>query len=174
MIVPMKKVLLLAQASQKEDALKHLRDAGVMQITMTEDSSKSTDYAANTVLFARRVSEKLHRLAEESVGNAGYPDSGLDGKTLLGKSGLLIEHISAIDAELDAINARLKRLAPWGKFDRKLLEKLNSNGINAPIPYDRLKILVWQRKGRTHLHATVFRMHNIVHNGCLEYKIAMH
>ena len=133
MIVPMKKVLLLAQASQKEDALKHLRDAGVMQITMTEDSSKSTDYAANTVLFARRVSEKLHRLAEESVGNAGYPDSGLDGKTLLGKSGLLIEHISAIDAELDAINARLKRLAPWGKFDRKLLEKLNSNGIEIKL-----------------------------------------
>ena len=133
MIVPMKKVLLLAQSSQKEEALKHLRDAGVMQITMTEECSKSTDYAANTVLFARRVSSKLHRIAEECEEETNYPDSGMDGKTLLGKSGLLLEHITAIDAELDAINARLKRLAPWGRFDRKLLEKLNSGGIEIKL-----------------------------------------
>lgn len=132
MIVPMKKVLLLAQSSCKEEALKHLRDAGVMQISMTEDTSKSTDYAANTVIFGRRVSEKLHRIAEENE-LPEYPDSGLDGKALLGKSGILIEHIAAIDTELDAVNAKLKRLAPWGRFDRKLLEKLNADGIEIKL-----------------------------------------
>ncbi len=131
MIVPMKKVLLLAVASEKEAALDALRDAGVMQITTTGTTTRKTDYAATTLAFGRKVSAVLKNTA---AGLENIPEcQNVSGQEIVEKCGVAIERQSKLAGEIETIQNKLKQLAPWGYFDRASLDGLNEKGVDIQL-----------------------------------------
>ena len=131
MIVPMKKVLLFALAAEREEVLERLRDLGVMQIELaerrSEDSQRSAEHydalGRTITLFGQLTAETTER----SDADADAADISADDAER--EITRLLDERARIQGELDTVNARLKALAVWGDFDRKLLDDLAARGI---------------------------------------------
>ena len=67
MIVPMKKVTLLAQSENERAALELLRDLGVMQIVPTENRSTAAQNSADLLAAARRTCQQLDSIRPEDA-----------------------------------------------------------------------------------------------------------
>ena len=106
MIVTMKKVLLLALASDSRKALEALRNAGVMQINSAEQSSNDTLLIAENRSRAERVLAELEKFDTE---DAAAPMSGAK---VLEKAQRAIEERSDALNDMEKIRRRLVRLEP--------------------------------------------------------------
>lgn len=130
MIVPMKKVTLLALESETDSTLAALRALGVMQIELQKGapSACSAELAEECETDRRTLGslEKLFRDRKDKPDQAKAKHSGAEALELAGS---LLEERSAVSSELDAINSRSKALAVWGDFDRKQLDTLRAKGI---------------------------------------------
>ena len=124
MIVPMKKVLLLALESDARNALEELRNAGVMQIDNAEQSSNDTLLIVENRSKAERVLGELEKFDAETD-----PASKLTGTQVLEKAQSALEKRTAAESEAEKIRRRMVRLEPWGDFKLKTLEELKSQGV---------------------------------------------
>ncbi|MBQ9775351.1 MAG: hypothetical protein IJW17_04860 [Lentisphaeria bacterium] len=127
MIVPMKKVTLLAMESESNSTLSALRDLGVMQI-----ESRNAAVSANTAELNDTLSESrrtLTALEKHFAGRTGKPGSTLSGQHALAKAEEIFEKRSAVLNDLDTVKSRLNALAVWGNFELSQLEELRNKGI---------------------------------------------
>ena len=131
MIVPMKKVLLFTLAGERDAALEALRDLGVMQVELSERRSDGTRVLAERCDAFNRTIAAFDRLTggAEADENAPKAPPGVSGETAEREVSRLLEERTELLAELEAVNARLKNLAVWGDFDRKLLDELAASGV---------------------------------------------
>ena len=133
MIVPMKKVTLIALRSDRESALEALRDIGVMQIVMDERISGDSAAASDRLTSLRRVLSILEQCAADN----GLPPPVEE--TCGGVDGIVDEvlrnrnrRVSA-GSELAELRRRQEALAVWGDFDRSLLDSLNAKGVRVVL-----------------------------------------
>ena len=124
MIVPMKKVLLLALESDARNALEELRNAGVMQIDNAEQSSNDTLLIVENRSKAERVLAELEKFDADAD-----PESKRTGAEVLEKAQNALEKRTAAESDAEKIRRRMVRLEPWGDFKLKTLEELKSQGV---------------------------------------------
>ncbi|MBQ9502813.1 MAG: hypothetical protein IJU70_11700, partial [Lentisphaeria bacterium] len=117
MIVPMKKITLLAVAAEEDKVLSELRGLGVMQIEMTGAVSGTSSGLADRLAGTRRVLAALEERRPATPGRS----SSLAGETVCKDAAERLEKLSRTETELDSLNQRKKALAMWGDFDRSLL-----------------------------------------------------
>ena len=129
MIVPMKKVLLFTLAGERDAALEALRDLGVMEVELSERRSDGTRELAERCDALGRTVAAFDRLTEDAPEEVDAPPPQLSGETAEREIAQLVEKRTGLLAEAEAVNARLKNLAVWGDFDRKLLDELAEAGV---------------------------------------------
>ena len=126
MIVPMKKVLLFALAEERDTALEALRDLGVMQVELSDKRSDDAQALAERCEALGRTVAVFARLVGEGE---DVPAAKVSGERSESEIAALLEKRTALLAELETVNARLKNLAALGDFDRKLLDGLAAKGV---------------------------------------------
>ena len=130
MIVPMKKVTLLALASEQERALEVLRDLGVMQVELVGSvESENSQLLAEKLDGSRRVLAELGKLAGDHAVEAAGAREELSGAAVLERAAALIERCDQVVGELDSVRQRLRALEVWGDFRRDSLEELRRKGV---------------------------------------------
>ena len=128
MIVPMKKVVLLALESNAREALEELRSAGVMQIDRAEQGS------ADTASLIEKRAHALRILAElEKTGASPVAHPALSGAEVLEHAAKALEKRNAAESDAEKLQRRLSRLAPWGDFDGASLKKLRADGVTVTL-----------------------------------------
>ena len=127
MIVTMKKVLLLALASDSRKALEALRNAGVMQINSAEQSSNDTLLIAENRSRAERVLAELEKFDTEA---AVAPMSGAE---VLEKAQRAIDKRTETLNDMEKVRRRLVRLEPWGGFKYETIAALREQGISVTL-----------------------------------------
>ena len=164
MIVPMKKVLIFALAEERDAALEALRDLGVMQITFSERLSEDSRRLAEHVESLGRTISAFDRL---SAGGEDEPAAGGNGRKSETEITGLLEKRAALLSETETVGARLKNLAVWGDFDRKLLDKLAVSGVRvipcmgsreefaAACEVENVHCELLRAEGRTRLFAAI-------------------
>lgn len=129
MIVPMKKVTLIALQSERESALDSLRDIGVMQIELDDRFSADSTAAADKINYLTRIYNICEQIAaDKKLGTSGSA-SQADAERIAAEVSRIVERRSAVDGEIADLSRRLENLAIWGDFDRSLLDKLNDSGV---------------------------------------------
>ena len=128
MIVPMKKVLLLALESDSRNALEALRDAGVMQIVQASRNSDDTQQIIEKRSRAERILMELEK--QECI---SAEKCSLTGAEVLEKAAAAIERRNTADSDAEKIRRRLLRLEPWGDFKRSTIEELKAKGVYAVL-----------------------------------------
>ena len=129
MIVPMKKVTLIALQSERESALDSLRDIGVMQIELDDRFSADSTAAADKINYLTRIYNICEQIAaDKKLGTSGSA-SQADAESIAAEVSHIVERRSAVDGEIADLSRRLENLAIWGDFDRSLLDKLNDSGV---------------------------------------------
>ncbi len=133
MIVPMKKVTLLALGTEQDEALTALRGLGVMQVeTIRSTASENAQQLAEELSEATRVTGELEKLLRENGGATpqGKPRSGAEA---LEESADLLGKRDRFAGELENIRQRQKALAVWGEFNRDTLTALEEKGIHVHL-----------------------------------------
>lgn len=133
MIVPMKKVTLLALGTEQDEALTALRGLGVMQVeTIRSPASENAQQLAEELSEATRVTGELEKLLRENGGATpqGKPRSGAEA---LEEAADLLGKRDRFAGELENIRQRQKALAVWGEFNRDTLTALEEKGIHVHL-----------------------------------------
>ena len=152
MIVPMKKVLLFSLAEERDHALKALRDLGVMQVELSERRSDDTQQLAERCDALGRAIATFEQL----TGKTETAAAEIPGERSEREIAALLEKRAALLAELETVNARLKAIAVWGDFDRKLLDELAAKGVRV-IPCFGSAAEFEAAKKRDDLHCELLR-----------------
>ena len=133
MIVPMKKVTLLALGSEENPALTALRHLGVMQVELSrETESGQTQQLSEAHDAARRVLTLLRKFQAECKECGALPhEEGKrrSGAEVVAQASQLFDSREKLEAELTAVRQRLRHLAVWGDFDRNRIEELRAKGV---------------------------------------------
>lgn len=133
MIVPMKKVTLLALGTEQDEALTALRGLGVMQVeTIRSTASENAQQLAEELSEATWVTGELEKLLRENGGATpqGKPRSGAEA---LEEAADLLGKRDRFAGELENIRQRQKALAVWGEFNRDTLTALEEKGIHVHL-----------------------------------------
>ena len=136
MIVPMKKVLLFVMETEESAALEALRDLGVMQIESAGKVSENTRALIERLDAESRPAQELEQIArKEKLSDVKGidADGSARGAEALRRAAEAIERRNRESAELDTLRQRRRNLAPWGDFDRALLEKLRAAGVRIAL-----------------------------------------
>lgn len=133
MIVPMKKVTLLALGTEQDEALTALRGLGVMQVetirsTVSENAQQLTEDLAEAI----RVTGELEKLLREN-GGAVPQGRQRSGAEALEEAADLLGKRDRFAGELENIRQRQKALAVWGEFNRDTLTALEEKGIHVHL-----------------------------------------
>ena len=130
MIERMKKTVVLASASHKEELLSSLRDLGVMHITDMVTKSSALDE-----LEKRRAeySSVLQILKER--GDRKVPQSGSDGdfSTVHASIMSLLAEEESLRESVASLQAERERIAPFGEFDPDSFRALASEGVELSL-----------------------------------------
>ena len=129
MIVPMKKVTLIALQSERESALDSLRDIGVMQIELDDRFSADSTAAADKINYLTRIYNICEQIAADKKLRTSGSAAQADAESIAAEVSRIVERRSAVDGEIADLSRRLENLAIWGDFDRSLLDKLNDSGV---------------------------------------------
>ena len=133
MIVPMKKVTLLALSSEESSALSSLRSLGVMQVEMTRGAeSGRSQQLSECHDTARRVLtalEKYRKEREKSGAEESRSAKVRSGAEAVDQAAQLFDSREKISAELASVQQRLKSLSVWGDFDRAEIDALRAKGV---------------------------------------------
>ncbi len=133
MIVPMKKVTLLALGSEQNQALTALRGLGVMQVeTARRIQSETSQQLSEEFDSGRRIVAALDKLRAEFAEEAGGKPVSVharSGAEAIEEAGRLLDSREQLISELNSVDQRLAHLAVWGDFDRKTIEELREKGI---------------------------------------------
>lgn len=160
MIVPMKKIFLLILESEKTDALKILRDLGVVHLeSISGDSDLLEELRQTKEIVSKSISilpDKKNDVQEGAV--SGDRETVLEiAKRIIS----LAERGKAAEEEISYIRKELDRMEAWGDFNPSDIKYLESKGIKiilAELTDDDIKTLpeevkiftVKKRKNLTH------------------------
>lgn len=133
MIVPMKKVTLLALGSEENSALTALRRLGVMQVELAKgNESGNTQQLAESYDTAVRVIGALQKYRKECEEGGRIPPEGgkkRSGAEVIEQASQLLESRDRVQAELASVQQKLRHLEIWGDFDRDRIEELRAKGV---------------------------------------------
>lgn len=123
MIVKMKKMTLLCTPSRQEETLKKLRDLEVVHVKHVQPPQGSQlEEARNHLQHVRRAKEVLEAQPEADP-------TGKDPKHLVDTVWKLIHREKELKDALQALEHEHARIAPFGDFDPRTLQKLNEQGL---------------------------------------------
>ena len=125
MIVPMKKITLLAMAADEDAVLSGLRSLGVMQLEKFGAVSGTSSALSDQLQSTRRVIGVLEKIQPSPAAEL----SAADGETVCRSAEENIEKLNHLDGELESCRQKLKAVSMWGDFDRSLLDDLAAQGI---------------------------------------------
>ena len=133
MIVPMKKVTLLALSSDGNSALTALGRLGVMQVELAKGKdSGRTQLLTESHDAARRILaalEKIRKECEECGKLPPKPGKRRSGAEVVEQAAQLLDSRDRVESELASVRQRLRQLAVWGDFDRNRIEELRAKGV---------------------------------------------
>ena len=129
MIVPMKKVTLIALQNDRESALTVLRDLGVMQIELDDKNSADSMTASGKWHRMQQVAATLEQLAAENELPEAEKMSSAGADALADEVEFIQERRNTLSSLIIDLRRRSEALAVWGDFDRSLLDKLNADGV---------------------------------------------
>lgn len=133
MIVPMKKVTLLALGAEQDEALTALRGLGVMQVeTIRSTTSENAQQLTEDLAEALRITGELEKILREDGGKAPQGKS-CSGAEVLEEAADLLDKRDRFTGELESIRQRQKALAVWGEFNRETLTALEAKGIHVHL-----------------------------------------
>ena len=128
MIVPMKKISLVVMGDKKREALKKLRQAGIIHIEITEGSGKRIDELKEQVALLESavflLSEKKNKKVEQKDITASEAVSAAKEITSLA------ETKKAYLNEQHALTSELERLKSWGDVNPDEINDLLKKGVN--------------------------------------------
>lgn len=125
MIVPMKKITLLAMAADEDAVLSGLRSLGVMQLEKFGAVSGTSSALNEQLLSTRRVIGFLEKMQKAPSGTV----TAANGEAVCKNAEENIEKLNRVEEELDSLRQRLKAISMWGDFDKSLLDDLAAKGI---------------------------------------------
>jgi V/A-type H+-transporting ATPase subunit I len=145
MIVPMKRLLLLCLASEKERTLLKVRSLGAVHLDLRPATGENFAGAKEGFMRAEMavrcvLKAKSECGREAEAGGAVLCDTG----SILAAA----ERLDALKSEADALKASIRKYAQYGDFDPQLLKKLLDLGIDVArvaeipktLPPERLSV----------------------------------
>ena len=125
MIVPMKKVSLIIRENEKEDALKRLRELGIVHIEITEGSGrrletlrKQIELLESAIFIIGKKKVKQEFVSSEEALSLAQQIVSLD------------EERKQCQTEKNMLISELERLKSWGDIDLNGIEDLESKGYD--------------------------------------------
>lgn len=130
MIVPMKKISLIVMGDKKAEALKKLRQLGILHIEISEGSGKKLEQLKEQISLL----ENAIFCVSEKKTTAAAKDADLTEVLSLAKDALsLAEEKKACLAECVTLRAELERISPWGSIDPAELKALAEKGVDLSL-----------------------------------------
>jgi V/A-type H+-transporting ATPase subunit I len=126
MILEMKKVSLICLASEKEHALKALRELGVMHVELDSKNDSPDFFKSEQALT---VTNKAIAAVLERKGKASAVFAKMNGEELVGKIADITETNSNLAKKLDALVKDWEKVKPWGEFSSDLIDELRTKGV---------------------------------------------
>jgi V/A-type H+-transporting ATPase subunit I len=126
MILEMKKVSLICLASEKEHALKALRELGVMHVELDSKNDSPDFFKSEQALTA---TNKAIAAVLERKGKASAVFAKMNGEELVGKIGEITETNSNLAKKLDTLVKDWEKVKPWGEFSSDLIDELRTKGV---------------------------------------------
>jgi len=130
MIVPMKKVTLIALHSDLEKTLDSLRKLGVMQVELADSFSADSAQTGEKLQQLNRILFSLEQLAADN----GLPEArklpAAEAPDVVEKFTGLQEKENALVSYMIELRRKIETLAVWGDFDRELLDDLRDKGVD--------------------------------------------
>jgi len=128
MIVPMKKVTLLALEAEQTSALTALRNLGVMQVEIIKGTPSDVCTARiDEAAAAAKVYNTLKKLKDECKNCSAAP--AVSGAEAIERGASLLASKEQTMSELDSVRQRLNHLLPWGEFNRNTILELEQQGV---------------------------------------------
>ncbi|MBE6590858.1 MAG: ATPase [Ruminococcaceae bacterium] len=125
MIVPMKKITLIAAADKKTKTLKKLRGLGLMHVEITEGSGERLDGLARDISL---MDNALYFLGDGKSTEQKAIDSS-EALDLANKVISLTEERKELFNKAGALEAELESFRDWGDIDPELLKELEEKNI---------------------------------------------
>ncbi|MBU1087994.1 MAG: hypothetical protein KKD05_10840 [Candidatus Omnitrophica bacterium] len=131
MIAPMEKVTVLIFHKIKEDFLAALQSLGLLHISQEKkDADQQLKLIQSEItrceLFLKAAKKTKEGLAEGKLPDEFKAKQGFELVELFEK--IKLELIELTD-NLEKTEKEIRNLAPWGEFERKAIERLNSSGV---------------------------------------------
>lgn len=127
MIVKMKKLTLLCTPAQQEQTLKKLRDLKVVHVEHVKaPEGHELEQARNHLMYVQRAKEVLEARPKTDP-------SGKDPDHLVETVWKLIHKEKELQETLQALEHERVRIAPFGEFNPRSMEKLNEHGLFAKL-----------------------------------------
>ena len=126
MILEMKKVSLICLASEKEHALKALRELGVMHVELDSKNDSPDFFKSEQALT---VTNKAIAAVLERKGKASAVFAKMNGEELVGQIADITETNSNLAKKLDALVKDWEKVKPWGEFSSDLIDELRTKGV---------------------------------------------
>ena len=142
MIVPMKRLLLLCLASEKERTLLKVRSLGAVHLDLRPATGENFAGAKEDFMRAETAVRCVLKAKSECGREA------VDGGAALCDTGSILaaaERLDALKSEADALKASIRKYAQYGDFDPQLLKKLLDLGIDVARVAEIPKILPPER-----------------------------
>lgn len=127
MIVPMKKVSILCLATEKEDALKNIRDLGVLHVEEAPAASTADREELQKAMAA--VEKSRYALAARKTPATGATGRQSDGKKIFEQTDKLLNEFNDLEKSLESLQRVRETLAPWGDFSPELVRELREQSI---------------------------------------------
>ncbi|MCQ2379468.1 MAG: hypothetical protein MJ025_00890, partial [Victivallaceae bacterium] len=132
MIVPMKKILLLALADEIESVLADLRDVGVVDIVRRDvkPSATATSVESAVSRLSGILSKLKTRTAERGIVQAA---SGMDAGAVADGAEKAYAELAELRTAISRDTMRLEELSIWGEFSRSSLARLAASGLRVTL-----------------------------------------
>ncbi len=142
MIVPMKKVSLIVLDSQRERALKKLREIGLLHIEMTQVSSaRISELKEQISLLESGIFAASERIGKNASQKKATTEEAI---SVAEKIAYLAEEKKVCHSEIAVLQSELERIKSWGEINTDELNALAEKGIDFSLcempakEYDKL------------------------------------
>ena len=126
MIVPMKKISLIVMGDKKAEALKQLRQLGIVHIEISEGSGRKLEELKEQITL---LESAIFCVSEKKTAAQAKNIDAAEALSVAKEALSLAEEKKACLAEAVTLKAELDRIASWGSIDPKEIGKLAEKGI---------------------------------------------
>ncbi len=128
MIVPMKKVSILCLATEKDEALKRIRDLGVLHVE--EAPAAPSSDREELQRLADNVEKVRYALVARKVStDSSAKNNSSSGKQIFAEADKLLDKLTTLDKSLETLLRVRETLSPWGDFSPELIRQLREQNI---------------------------------------------